>query len=317
MSADLAELRAASPTGLPVVEGLFGLDDSDSVKRISDALERDVVHMCFAGSSGSTSVMVDETGESIETSAPSCEFDRIAAVPSDCRAALMQQFRELTEHHASLGISKRNYSKSMEQLGADFPPTAYPLLGESFVVKRVAPPSPPPLPPSIPPNPGSAGAVKPARKSGMAGILTAAVLILLAVGLWPWAHEAWSWKRAVSGNRAEDYARYVASFPNGPHVLEAKSRGIRASKAQQVQSSPSPAGAMPKAKETPPPEKTAAQRNADYLSLNAKRKGVITTASGLQYEVLKAAQGPKPNAEDTVKIYHHGVLTDGNVFESS
>ena len=43
----------------------------------------------------------------------------------------------------------------------------------------------------------------------------------------------------------------------------------------------------------------------------------ITTASGLQYEVLKAAEGPKPAATDTVKVHYKGTLTNGEEFDSS
>ena len=42
-----------------------------------------------------------------------------------------------------------------------------------------------------------------------------------------------------------------------------------------------------------------------------------TTASGLQYEVLKSGSGPHPKATDTVKVHYHGTLTDGTVFDSS
>lgn len=54
-----------------------------------------------------------------------------------------------------------------------------------------------------------------------------------------------------------------------------------------------------------------------YLEDNAKREGVKTTESGLQYEVLKAAEGPKPTAEDVVTVHYEGSLTDGTVFDSS
>lgn len=60
-----------------------------------------------------------------------------------------------------------------------------------------------------------------------------------------------------------------------------------------------------------------AQASKDYLAENAKKKGVTTTASGLQYEVLKAAEGPKPKETDTVKVHYHGTLVDGKVFDSS
>lgn len=54
-----------------------------------------------------------------------------------------------------------------------------------------------------------------------------------------------------------------------------------------------------------------------FLTENKKRTGVITTASGLQYEILKAGDGPKPAASDKVKTHYHGTLIDGTVFDSS
>jgi FKBP-type peptidyl-prolyl cis-trans isomerase len=55
----------------------------------------------------------------------------------------------------------------------------------------------------------------------------------------------------------------------------------------------------------------------EFLETNGKRKEVTTTATGLQYEVLKAGTGAKPKATDTVKVHYHGTLTDGTVFDSS
>ena len=54
-----------------------------------------------------------------------------------------------------------------------------------------------------------------------------------------------------------------------------------------------------------------------FLAENALREGVITTPSGLQYEVLKMGKGKKPIATDNVKVHYHGTLTDGTVFDSS
>jgi FKBP-type peptidyl-prolyl cis-trans isomerase FklB len=54
-----------------------------------------------------------------------------------------------------------------------------------------------------------------------------------------------------------------------------------------------------------------------YLVANAKKEGVKTTASGLQYKVLKSGNGPSPAATDTVKVNYEGSLIDGTVFDSS
>ena len=54
-----------------------------------------------------------------------------------------------------------------------------------------------------------------------------------------------------------------------------------------------------------------------FLVKNKVRKEVKSTASGLQYEVLKEGNGPKPTAESTVKVHYTGYLINGSKFESS
>ncbi len=54
-----------------------------------------------------------------------------------------------------------------------------------------------------------------------------------------------------------------------------------------------------------------------FLAENAAKKGVVTTASGLQYEVLTEGTGPKPTADDTVEVHYRGTLVDGTEFDSS
>ncbi len=54
-----------------------------------------------------------------------------------------------------------------------------------------------------------------------------------------------------------------------------------------------------------------------YLAKNKTKKGVTTTASGLQYEVMRAGKGPKPKPTQTVKVHYHGTLLDGTIFDSS
>ena len=54
-----------------------------------------------------------------------------------------------------------------------------------------------------------------------------------------------------------------------------------------------------------------------YLAENAKKEGVVTLPSGLQYQVLKEGNGKKPTAKDSVKCHYEGFLIDGTVFDSS
>jgi FKBP-type peptidyl-prolyl cis-trans isomerase FklB len=61
----------------------------------------------------------------------------------------------------------------------------------------------------------------------------------------------------------------------------------------------------------------AKTKGEEFLKENKTRPGVITTASGLQYEILKEGTGPKPTKNQTVKVHYEGTLIDGTVFDSS
>ncbi len=58
-------------------------------------------------------------------------------------------------------------------------------------------------------------------------------------------------------------------------------------------------------------------KEQSFLYENGQREGVITTASGLQYEIITEGNGPKPVASDTVKVDYVGTLLDGSKFDSS
>ncbi|MBU3057853.1 MULTISPECIES: FKBP-type peptidyl-prolyl cis-trans isomerase [Pseudomonas] len=60
-----------------------------------------------------------------------------------------------------------------------------------------------------------------------------------------------------------------------------------------------------------------AKKGKQFLEENGKREGVTTTASGLQYEVLKKTDGAQPKPTDVVTVHYQGSLVDGSVFDSS
>nr|WP_245846489.1 FKBP-type peptidyl-prolyl cis-trans isomerase [Prosthecobacter debontii] len=93
-----------------------------------------------------------------------------------------------------------------------------------------------------------------------------------------------------------------------PEELEAAMQEFE--KVMQGKQAEMQAKAADKAKET----KAA---GAKFLAENGKKDGVKTTASGLQYEVIKQGEGPKPVATDKVNVHYHGTLLNGKVFDSS
>ena len=54
-----------------------------------------------------------------------------------------------------------------------------------------------------------------------------------------------------------------------------------------------------------------------FLAENGKRENVVTLPSGLQYEIIKQGDGPKPLATNTVTCHYHGTTIRGEVFDSS
>ena len=63
--------------------------------------------------------------------------------------------------------------------------------------------------------------------------------------------------------------------------------------------------------------KTNKAEGEAFLAANAKKPDVETTASGLQYQVLREGDGPKPEAGATVRVHYKGTLLDGTTFDSS
>jgi FKBP-type peptidyl-prolyl cis-trans isomerase len=61
----------------------------------------------------------------------------------------------------------------------------------------------------------------------------------------------------------------------------------------------------------------AKKAGEDFLAANKQKPGVKTTASGLQYQVVKKGTGASPTKDDVVRVHYHGTLPDGTVFDSS
>ncbi len=59
------------------------------------------------------------------------------------------------------------------------------------------------------------------------------------------------------------------------------------------------------------------EKGEAYLAENAKKEGVVTLPSGLQYQVIKEGNGRRPKATDKVKCHYEGMLVDGTLFDSS
>lgn len=63
--------------------------------------------------------------------------------------------------------------------------------------------------------------------------------------------------------------------------------------------------------------KTNLEEGEKFLAANGKKPGVVTTASGLQYQIVTEGKGAKPKASDTVRVHYKGTLLDGKEFDSS
>ena len=109
----------------------------------------------------------------------------------------------------------------------------------------------------------------------------------------------------------DDFSKAIKDVLAGNELAIAHSEAQKivqayfASKAEEQEKEAAAKGAMAKA------------AGEKYLAENAKRDGVITLPSGLQYQVLKEGNGRKPKATDKVKCHYEGMLVDGTLFDSS
>ena len=109
----------------------------------------------------------------------------------------------------------------------------------------------------------------------------------------------------------DDFAQAVKD------VLGGKELKIKSSEAQQIVQDFFAQQEQKINKQRQEAGKVHKEAGEKYLAENAKKDGVITLPSGLQYQVLKEGNGKKPSAKDSVKCHYEGFLIDGTVFDSS
>jgi len=109
----------------------------------------------------------------------------------------------------------------------------------------------------------------------------------------------------------DDFAQAVKD------VLGGKELKIKSSEAQQIVQEFFAAQEAKINKQRQEAGKMHKEAGEKYLAENAKKEGIVTLPSGLQYQVLKEGNGKKPSAKDSVKCHYEGFLIDGTVFDSS
>ena len=109
----------------------------------------------------------------------------------------------------------------------------------------------------------------------------------------------------------DDFAQAVKD------VIGGKELKVKHAEAQQIVQEYFAAQEQKISKQRQEAGKVHKEQGEKYLAENAKKDGVITLPSGLQYQVLKEGNGKKPSAKDSVKCHYEGFLIDGTVFDSS
>lgn len=127
---------------------------------------------------------------------------------------------------------------------------------------------------------------------------------------------------ALGRQYGSDFSENTASFPGGMNkkaFLEAFVTGFNGDTARIVvdDSRSFIMTYVEKAIAIEAETDSVAVAGKEFLAENAKKEGVVTTESGLQYEIITEGTGEIPTSASTVKVHYHGTLIDGSVFDSS
>ena len=126
---------------------------------------------------------------------------------------------------------------------------------------------------------------------------------------------------ALGLNVGADFGKNIKGIPGGKANIDLLIKGFStAMKGDSALMTPEFANEFFKKYITAAQAKDTEVKKADgekFLAENKTKEGVKTTATGLQYQVLKATEGVKPTATDSVKVHYIGTLVDGTKFDSS
>jgi len=103
---------------------------------------------------------------------------------------------------------------------------------------------------------------------------------------------------------------------NAPEIDYAEAMAVMQGLNERMQAKQEAAAEEQKANNEEMAQKNLEEGRA-FLEENANKPGITTTASGLQYEVIKQGEGKKPGASDLVHVHYEGTLLNGEVFDSS
>ncbi|MFQ5676267.1 MAG: FKBP-type peptidyl-prolyl cis-trans isomerase N-terminal domain-containing protein, partial [bacterium] len=116
---------------------------------------------------------------------------------------------------------------------------------------------------------------------------------------------------------AADSLDYAALIQGVKDTVEGRASLLSQTESQQFLTRLSTIISQKKTEESKQAGEKNMQEGNDFLSENGKKNGIMTTDSGLQYEVLEEGAGSSPAATDRVTVHYRGTLIDGTEFDSS
>jgi len=127
---DFPKLKLSGVPSEPFVlfEMIRGIDLDDERERISDAISRDQLHICFAEGDGPGE---DLGGGMWAGSSINASFDVMIDLDDECRQALRKEWQALLEYHDSMTSSQRDFQESIHQMQAENPLSENPILDDA------------------------------------------------------------------------------------------------------------------------------------------------------------------------------------------